>query len=145
MSATWYPEQNSPLRKAVFGAEASSIKGSHLPLNASSNKLHPLHNTILYGKSFKCYERLEKKVHKSEGEKRMKLLLQMWFIFKANQFKGKEINQTQRRRQVGKERKWSTIKMFKSKKINSASNLCTFYSHLSQITFHLNNEYSFIK
>ena len=50
-------------------------------------------------------ERLEKKVHKSEGEKRMKLLLQMWFIFKANQFKGKEINQTQRRRQVGKERK----------------------------------------
>ena len=80
MSATWYPEQNSPLRKAVFGAEASSIRGSHLPLNASSNKLHPLHNTILYGKSSKCYERLEKKLHKSEGEKRMKLSLQIWFI-----------------------------------------------------------------
>lgn len=59
MSATWYPEQNSALRKAVFGAEASPLKGSLLPLNASSNKLHPLHNTILYGKSFKCYERLE--------------------------------------------------------------------------------------
>lgn len=101
MSATWYPEQNSPLRKAVFGAEASSIKGSHLPLNASSNKLHPLHNTILYRKSFKCYERLKKKVHKSEGEKRMKLSLQIWFIFKANQFKSKEI----RHRGEGKQEK----------------------------------------
>lgn len=103
MSATWYPEQNSPLRKAVFGAEASPLKDSHLPLNAGSNKLHPLHNTILYAKSFKCYERLEKKLHKSEGEKRVKLSLQIWFIFKANQFESKEINQTQRRSQVGKE------------------------------------------
>ena len=53
--------------------------------------------------------------------RRLKFSFHIWFILKAKLFSNNQVNRNQKRRQVGKERKGSTRKMFKKK---NYSNVC---------------------
>lgn len=108
------PRTQFPIvRKAVYVFQISSLKGSHLLLNTSSNEACPLYNILSsLERSLLCETwKVEIKIC---GREKAKVFFS-YLVHTQNQFWSNQINRNQKRRQVGKERKGSTRKMSKKR------------------------------
>lgn len=112
------PRTKFPIvRKAVFVHQVSSLKGSRLFLNTSSNEACPLHNTLSsLGRSILC--ETWKVAIKICGWEKAKVFFSYLVHTQRKSILGNQINENQKRRQVGKEKKGSTRKMSKKKNSN---------------------------